>query len=193
MMTMAEVIPAVANLISKERFEHSVCVSRAAYRLAPGFGADPEKAMLAGMIHDCLKEQPDEVLLNWMGGSAIIGDNDLTGLRPLWHAWAGAEYIKTVMDMPEDICSAVRYHTSGKADMTPLEKTLFLADYISDDRTFEGSAKVREIAKTDQELACLTALQTMICHIVSSGRKLDLNSPAAYNYFVRQLSAREVK
>ena len=180
-----------ASLLGEKRLHHSECVAEAAARLAPGFGADTETARVTGMIHDIMKERPDEELIRLMGGPEAVRANGLEGLRPLWHAWAGAVYAEKVLGLDSGIADAVRYHTSGRAGMSPLEKTVFLADYISSDRTFEGSAEVRKKAEKDQDAACLMALQNMICHLVSSGRKLDLRSPEAYDWFLETISNRE--
>ena len=67
--------------------------------------------------------------------------------------------------------------------MSPLEECIFLADYISDDRTFPGSQQVREIADKDIKLAIFTALQNMISHLVEQGRVVMPLSLEAYNYY----------
>lgn len=170
--------------LSDGRFYHTECVARCAKELAVRLDADPEQAEIAALLHDIMKEQSDSVLLKTLEGSAIIGDDYFSDYRPLWHAFAGAVYVRKELGLSQEIADAVFYHTSGHAGMTPLEKSIFLADYISDDRTFEGSAEVREIAKRDIDLAVATALQNMIGHLVGLGRIVQPLSLEAYNYYI---------
>ena len=190
-MTRDEALKLASSLMGEKRLHHSLCVAEAAGRLAPAFGADPEKAELAGILHDLMKERDDGVLLAYLSVPEGTGVEDPKDLHPLWHAWAGAEYAERELGLDEEICGAIRFHTSGRPGMGPLEKTLFLADYISDDRTFRGSAEVREKAEEDPEGAILMALRNEIGHLVSKGRPLDLHSAAAYDWFLTTLSKRD--
>ena len=110
-------------------------------------------------------------------------DNCFGGCKPIWHSFAGAVYACKAFHLTDDLCDAIYYHTCGHADMTPLEECIFLADYISDDRTFPGSSEVREIAKSDIKLAIFTALKNMISHLVEQGRVVMPLSLEAYNYY----------
>ena len=191
MMGYEEARKLAASMLGERRLHHSDCVAETALRLAPGFGADPEKARLAGILHDIMKEQEDSVMLRYLLVPGGTGVDDPGQLHALWHSWAGAAYAERELGLDADICDAIRYHTSGRADMTPLEKTVFLADYISDDRTFDGSAEVREKAKENQDEALLLALQNEITHLIKKKRAVDLHSVAAYDWLLKTLSERE--
>ena len=78
----------------------------------------------------------------------------------------------------------MRYHTAGRAGMTPLEQVVFLADYISADREFRGAEEVRHIAFVSMDEACLAALRNSLAHLLKLGRCIDLNSIRAFNHFV---------
>ncbi len=182
-MTTQEARNIASSHLSEKRMFHSECVARCAVELAVRNGADPEKAEIAGLLHDIMKEEPDDVLLKWINGFDIMQDDYFSACKPIWHSFAGAAYACKVFSLTDDICDAIYYHTCGKAHMSPLEECIFLADYISDDRTFPGSQQVREIAKKDIKLAIFTALQNMISHLVEQGRVVMPLSLEAYNYY----------
>ena len=182
-MTPQEARKIAAAHISEKRMYHSECVAKCAVELALRNGADPKDAEVAGLLHDIMKEEPDDVLLKTMEGSAIIQENCFSECKPIWHSFAGAIFVEKEYALSKDICNAIYYHTCGHAEMSALEESVFLADYISDDRTFHGSAEVREIAKQDIKLAIFSALQNMICHLVEQGRVVMPLSIEAYNYY----------
>ena len=116
--------------LSDGRFYHTECVARCAKELAVRLDADPEQAEIAALLHD-MKEQSDSVLLKTLEGSAIIGDDYFSDYRPLWHAFAGAVYVRKELGLSQEIADAVFYHTSGHAGMTPLEKSIFQIHFRS--------------------------------------------------------------
>lgn len=182
-MTLQEARVIAGSHLSDKRMYHSQCVARCASELALRNGADPQKAEIAGILHDVMKEEPDDALLKTMVGSDIMQVDHFLDCRPIWHSFAGAVYLSREYSLDEDICSAIYYHTCGHAGMTPLEECVFLADYISEDRTFPGSNEVRNIAKEDIEEAIFAALRNMISHLVEQGRVVMPLSLEAYNYY----------
>ena len=120
-------------MLPEKRLYHSRCVADSAEQLALQYGADPKKARFAGLWHDCAKY--------------LVSD-------PLQHAAAGAEYLKHHMGITdEEILSAVRWHTTGHADMNLLAQVVFVADLISEDRNYPDVEIVRELAAKDLNAA----------------------------------------
>lgn len=186
-MTLEQARDLARSMLRDGRFLHTQNVAAAAKELAPIFGADAEKAQLAAWLHDIVKHQSDDVLLKTMAGSAIMSDEQLMRKKKLWHAWAGGIYVRQTLGLPQDIADAVFYHTSGRAGMTPLEKTVFLADYISAERDFEGVDAVRELACTNGDEACLLALAQTIASLTQRGMYIEQTTVEAYNYLHCQL------
>ncbi len=186
-MTHREADALARARLSDRRYYHTQCVARAARELAPGFGADPDSAELAGLLHDIFKEESDDVLLKTLSTSDIICDKDLGKKHALWHAFAAAEYAERELGLPQDICDAIRYHTSGREGMTPLDKTLFLADYISDDRTYDDCIKVRETAKTDVDAALFEGLVYTLQELLEKRAVIDRRTLDAYNSCAAEL------
>ena len=186
-MTIQQADALARQRLSDRRYYHTQCVARAARELAPRFGADPDKAELAGFLHDIFKEESDDVLLKTMGASDIISDKDLAKKHALWHAFAAAEYASLELGMPDDICDAIRYHTSGREGMTPLDRTLFLADYISEDRKYDDCVRVRKIAEEDVNRALIEGLRYTIEELLDRNAVIDPRTLDAYNSCVRDL------
>lgn len=187
-MTVEQAKQLAREMLRDRRYEHTANVADAARRLAAVFGADTEKAELAAWLHDVMKHQSDEVLLKTMAGSAIMSDKQLQLKKKLWHAWAGGLYVKNTLGLPQEIADAVYYHTSGRADMTALEKTVFLADYISAERDFEGVDAVREAVKTGADEACRLALAQTIASLTQRGSYIEEHTIEAYNFLVCALA-----
>ena len=186
-MTEKEAKKLAKDRLSDTRFYHTKCVVRAAKKLAPGFGADAEKAVIAAWLHDLLKEDPKPDLLKRVQASAIIFGNKVEESPQLWHAFAGGDYVENELHEDPEIASAVRWHTTGRKGMTPLEKTVFLADYLSDDRHFDGVEQIRKLAKKSPEKALQTALKQTIDHLEKKGVLVNENTRDALEYLESQV------
>lgn len=180
--TDEKIIGLIKSRLNSQRFLHSLNVADSARELAQIYGADPDKAYTAGLLHDVMKNAPPEEQL------AVIVSAE-TALLPvervnakLWHAISGAAYIKNVMGIDdEEIISAVRYHTTGRAGMTPLETTVYLADYISAERTYPGVEDMRRLCRESADEAILYALRFGIPDLVKKGMVIHPDSIDLYN------------
>ena len=133
--------------LSERRYEHTLGVAYTAACLAMRFGADPLKAEIAGLLHDCAKEFSEKELLK-LGEKYGYHFEDYELEAPqVLHAVIGPYIAKDKygVDDPE-ILSAIRWHTTGRGDMTLLEKIVFTADYIEPNR-FKAS-NLPEIRRT---------------------------------------------
>ena len=166
---------------SDERFYHTECVAKAAVMLAGRYGADAERAELAALLHDILKERDKADLLQMLRGSAIIDFTEIEPCPALYHSFAGGIYVHDVLGLDMEIADAVRYHTAGRVGMTLLDKIVFLADYISDDRDFRGADEVRAIAQTSLNEAVFTALRNGLAHLFRKNLYVYPPAVRAYN------------
>ena len=134
------------------RFRHSVNVSKEAVRLAKKYGGDVEKAELAGLLHDVMKDagKKEQLAIIEKYGVKL---NEVEQQAPkLWHAIAGAVYVKQLLRIRDkDIVNAVRYHTTARAGMTLLEKIVYIADYTSEGRGYKGVEEMREASNMSIE------------------------------------------
>ena len=181
-MTFEQYEQEVKRHLTDKRFFHSQCVAAEAARLAQRYGADVEKARLAGILHDIMKDTPPEQQLKILRDSGIILTKTQSRNRKLWHSLAGAAYLRDKLGVEdEEILSAVRCHTSGKGDMTLLEKVLFVADYISADRDYPGVEDMRLAADRSLEEAMVEGIRFTVNELMEQRLMVAAESIQAYN------------
>ena len=138
------------------RFTHSCNVAEEAVILARLYGADAEKAYVAGILHDITKEISKEEQLQIIADGGIILDNVQKNAPKLWHAVSGSAYVRLRLGIEdEDILNAIRYHTTGRANMSLLEKIIYTADYTSKERSYPGADVMREKSRRSLEEAMM--------------------------------------
>ncbi len=160
---------------------HSLCVADCARELALRYGADPDAAYLAGLGHDVLKEQNKQEALAFFASHGVTLTPVEAAAPKLWHAMAAGIYLRETYALPEEILTAVRYHTTGRAGMSLLEKILFTADFISADRDYPGVGDMRKRAKVSLELAMEEGLRFTIEELARADRPIHPDTVAAYN------------
>ena len=172
----------LASRLTPQRYIHSLAVAKEARRLALRYGVDPDKAYTAGLLHDIMKNTKCDTQLQILKDFDILLDTVEQRSPKLWHAVTGAAFIERVLGVTDrDIVTAVRYHTTGRAAMTPLERVLFLADFTSEDRTYPDVDVMRRLVDTDECEAMRYALQYTIKELVSEGRPVHPDTIHAYN------------
>ena len=130
-MELVEIRKKLKKVQDKDRYEHTKGVMYTAGCLAMAYGYDMHKAMLAGLLHDCAKCIPNKKKLK-MCSQHHISVSEFEQEHPfLLHAKLGAYVAKAKYDVTdENILSAITWHTTGKPEMTLLEKIVYIADYI---------------------------------------------------------------
>lgn len=175
-------IEIIRGRLTGKRFRHSLAVADEAYRLAVRYGADPDKARTAGILHDILKDDSPETQLQILRDFDILMSDVEIGAQKLWHAMAGSVFIERVLGLEDaDIVQAVRYHTTAKAGMTILEKVLYLADFTSADRDYEDVDEMRRLVDIGMIPAMRYALRYTITELVERGVPIHPDTLAAYN------------
>ena len=149
----------VIPMLSSERIAHTAGCEHEAVQLAKLWGEDPEKAAVAGILHDSTKNLRYDEQLILCDKYGIILDNAQKENPKLLHAITGAALAKDMFGVSEEISQAIRWHTTGKPDMTTLEKIIYLADYIEPTRNFDGVEQLRELAYEDLDKALALGLE----------------------------------
>lgn len=181
----AEFLEEIKKRLNPDRLYHSLNVADEAKKLAKHYGADEQKAFTAGLLHDILKNTPDSELLQYFERNGIMLTEIERASRKTWHAMAGADFLRRELQVTDaDILSAVRWHTTGRAGMTLLDKVLFIADFISADRDYPGVERMREKAYVSLEDAMLEGLQFTINELVENAWPVHEDSIRAYNELV---------
>ena len=174
----------IKPLMGAKRYKHSVNVAEMAVTLAKKFGCDVDKAYTAAILHDCRKEIAPDLMLKEAKESGFYVDPEELDCPKLWHAVAGAYYVKNTLKITdEEILSAIRFHTVGKADMTDIEKIVFLADTVSMERDYEDVEKYRKIVLDDLNNGMFMILRWSIIKNVGKMGKIPLCTLEAYNFY----------
>lgn len=176
-----EVLKDIRERLSDFRYIHSLEVAKSARMLAERYGEDPEKAYIAGLSHDVLKELSREEYFEFFKSENITLSPVEEVTPNLWHAIAGARYLEKNYGFDEDIISAVRYHTTGKEEMTLLQKIIFTADFISLDRSYPGVEEMRERAKISLEYTMEEGLRFTIEKLSAKCLPIHRDTVDCYN------------
>ena len=188
LITRKEAARLAKRTLSQRRYEHTRNVEKLAVRLAERNGVSEEKAALAALLHDIAKELPKDRMLQLIAENDIIAEGAAKHLPPVWHGAAAAVLAKTEYGVEdEEILSAIRCHTTGKADMSLLDKIIYLADMTSAERDWPGVDELRKLEMQDLDRALCDALKRSIDFVEEKGGTLDPESVAAYEYAKAQL------
>lgn len=170
----------VKNNMSAKRWLHVQGVVETAKMLAERHGINVAHAALAALVHDVEKEQDLEVakqILTERGEDVYLMNSS-----KVWHAPIGAFVAREVFGVEvDDICNAIKFHTTGRAGMSSLEKVLFVADYTEPNRTFAGCVAVRELWD-DLDVAIAEILKQKLDKI-SESPTMHPDTLAAYEYY----------
>ncbi len=169
--------------LDAQRFEHTLGVEETARKMALMFGVSEEKASLAGLLHDCAKC----MTLSQMVKAArhLPLDPVMKESKALMHSVAGMCIAQTVYGVTDpEVLGAIRWHTTGRAGMTRLEKIIYLADMIEPHRKpYPGLEELREACLTDLDEALLMALRMSLDHVRQQGKTLHPDTMAALAYY----------
>ncbi|MDD6736481.1 MAG: nicotinate-nucleotide adenylyltransferase [Clostridiales bacterium] len=149
------------TMLKPERFVHSLGVRDTAVEMAHLFGANAEKAAIAGLLHDNAKNMSD--MLSRCADLEVELDEFERNHPALIHAKLGAETAKCVFGVcDEEIIGAIRWHTLGRVGMTLLEKIIFVADLAEPNRNFPDLEYVRSLAFSDINRAAAECMRRVI-------------------------------
>ncbi|MDD7264919.1 MAG: bis(5'-nucleosyl)-tetraphosphatase (symmetrical) YqeK [Subdoligranulum sp.] len=179
-MTYQQAEDMVRRTLSPKRFQHTMNVKKLAVRMAQHYGVDTEKAALAAVLHDSAKELPRTELLQIMQDNAIIKKGTQNRPEPVWHGICAAILAKTQWNVQdEEILSAIACHTTGKENMSKLDKILFLADMTSAERDYPGVEELRSLEMRNLDKAMIQALKMTISFVEQKNAIADPESAKA--------------
>ena len=172
--------------LDEDRYRHTLGVMYTAAALS--MRHDPElmeKALVAGLLHDCAKCIPNDRKLRLCEKNNIPVSDIERKAPSLLHAKLGAFLAKQQYQIEDtDILSAIRWHTTGKEAMTQLEKIIFLSDYIEPGRWKAGNlATIRQTSFTDLDLAVYLTLRDTLAYLRSGPGQIDEITQNAFEYY----------
>ena len=170
--------------LSKKRYTHSMNVANSAVELAKRYGADADKAYIAGLLHDITKETGKAAQLEIIKYAGVeLHPFDKRGDKFL-HQASGSAMAKILGIEDEEILDAIRYHTTGKANMTMLEQIIYLADFISADRDYKDIDIIRKETQRGIEYGLLYGTAYTIKSVASRQILLHPMTVEAYNWII---------
>lgn len=182
-----EYIKFLKKRIDNDRLEHSKNTANEAVKLAKRYGVDTKKAYIAGLLHDVAKGKCRFGLRKLAEEYDVTIDEFEQRNPELTHGKLGAIMVSKQLDIKDkEILSAIRWHTTGKANMTMLEKIIYIADIIEPGRNFDGIDAIRKLAKKNIDDALVLALESVMKFVHSKGFALHPKSIEAYQYLKKQ-------
>lgn len=192
---LAKLRKKMKKALEPKRYEHTLSVAYTAANLAAIHGVDVEKALVAGMLHDCAKCLSHKEQLELCTKNHLpLSDLETAEDSPLIHAKAGSILAKIEYGITDvDILHAICFHTTGRPQMSPLEKVIYVADYIEPERKREKRApedakkerftQVRRMAYRDLDEALCNILGDSLAYLHEKGSKVDYMTQKTYEYY----------
>ena len=185
-LTIDELRPIAMSFLKPKRMPHVLGTEQEAIRLAKQYGADIAKAQIAALLHDCTKKLTMEEQLELCKHYGIELDALEQKALKLLHAKTGAAVARDLFGVDDDIYNAIYWHTTGKADMTVLEKVIYMADYIEPNRMFDGVDDLRDAVHTDLDMGLLMGLEDCIAEMVERGSPVHHNTVEAKKFLEKE-------
>lgn len=180
----ADLLEKIKAAMSEKRFRHVLGVEKAAIALANTYQGDVVKASLAALCHDYAKERPDEDFIAKIKAEHLDPDLLKWG-NNIWHGVVGAYFVQEELGIEDtEIFSAIQKHTTGSADMSLLEKILYVADYVEENRHFPGVEEARKLAFENLEAAVSFETQHTLNFLIEKAAPIYPKSLETYNYYV---------
>ena len=169
----------VKSVLPEKRLLHTANVVICAEKKAKELALDEEKVRIAATLHDCAKYDDPEKYADF------TLEKDVP--FPVVHAFLGAFVAENVLGVKDpEILDAIRYHTSGKAEMSLLSKLIFVADMLEKGRDYEGVDRLRSLYEKDFDVCFRECLTEEIKHLINKGTYIYKETLNAYDYYVKQ-------
>ena len=184
-MDRTEMREKLEKKLTQKRYEHSLGVEYVSGCLAMVYGADVEKALTAGLLHDCGKYGSAQEQVERCQKHGILLTQSELEMPALVHAKLGAYFAEKEYGVTnKGVLSAITWHTTGRPEMTMLEKIIYIADYIEPNRKIiPGLQEIRETVFVDIDHAiCLCAGNT-VNYLRKNGKPVDPMSIETYQYY----------
>lgn len=174
------------SLHKASRRAHACGTSETAAALARRYGADEALAARAGILHDLTKALTGAEQIEFCRRKAIASSEEERESPGILHGRTAAWCAREIFGECEDVCDAIEFHTTGKADMTLLEKIVYIADYIEPTRELPEVAALREATWRDLDEGVLMGLMQTLRHLQQTGRTVCSASREALAYLERE-------
>lgn len=185
MYDFEEIRAELKNVLKPDRYRHTTGVMYTAASLAMRYNCDINKAMYAGLLHDCGKFTSGEEQIKMCHDYDIPLTESEILMPALIHAKLGAYFAEHKYGVTDkDILNSIIYHTTGRPDMTMIEKIIYIADYIEPNRkTIPRLDEVRHLAFTDIDKAIYISADSTISYLEKAGKPVDPMTIKTRDYY----------
>ena len=185
-LPMEELEQVVISLLKPSRVNHVLGCRDTAVELAKRWGADEGDAARAGILHDVTKALDGPLQLTLCAEYGTILTDFGKKYPKTLHALTGALVAERIFGENQAVVNAIRHHTTGKADMSLLEKIIYVADYMEPNRDFPGVEELRRLAFTDIDAALKLGLEMTLEHLKRQGAEVSPESRDALAYLTQK-------
>ena len=185
-LSMEELETEVVSLLNPNRVAHVLGCRDCAMELARLYGENEVDAARAGLLHDITKAIDGPLQLTLCAEYGIVLDTFSQRFPKTLHALTGSLVAQRIFGENERVGSAICLHTTGRADMTLLEKIIYIADYVERNRDFPGVEEMRQLAYTDLDKAVLMGLESAVAHVRRQGQDLAPATIEALEFLQKQ-------
>ncbi len=176
--------------LDKERYEHTLGVMYTAAAMAMVYETDMNKTLLAGLLHDCAKCIPGEKKIHLCEKYGLPISSAERQNPGLLHSKLGAYLAEAKYGIEDkEVLDAICYHTTGRPNMTLLDKIIYIADYIEPGRNHAPNlGEIRELCFADLDEALLKILEDILLHLKESKKEIDPMTQMTYEFYKRKQS-----
>ena len=185
-LTPDELRPIAMSYLKPKRMPHVLGTEQEAVRLVRRYGGDETQARIAALLHDCTKKLDMAQQLALCEKYGIMLDELEQKALKLLHSKTGAAIARDVFGVEDAVYDAILYHTTGKPDMTRLEKIIYLADYIEPTRDFPGVDELRKTVYEDMDKGLLMGLTMTIQEMEEMGNPVHHMTRDARDYLLKR-------
>lgn len=188
-MNYNEIEKILKDMLPERRLKHSFRVAECAVNLSEIYEYDKEKAKIAGLIHDCAKYFTDEQIEDCVKKFNIELDPLEVNNIALSHSVIGSYVAREVFKIDdEEIINSIKYHTTGREDMTLLEKIIYMADLIEEGRKFPKVEELRELTYSGKlDEALILSFNNTIKFVIDNNQLIHPRTVSARNYILRKM------
>lgn len=183
MIEYEEVYEDVKNMLSEKRLKHSERVVKRAIEYAKIYNVDIETVKLVAISHDIAKELSEEENKKYIVKYSIELDSIEKSNNSLLHAKIGAYICKEKYGFSIDMVNSVRYHTTGRENMSILEKIIYLADATEEGRREYAASEYVDLIKKDIDKGMVEISKNVINKLLRNNKLIHLNTIKCYNYY----------
>lgn len=183
----------IKSRLSDKRYNHTLAVARLSMELAEHYSVSTNTVYTAAMLHDITKEEGNlwhlqMLQLQMLEKSDIMKSNitdRMCSSENIYHSETGFLYAKDILKLTdEDILNAIRYHTTGRANMSMPEKIIFTADTVAYDRTYDEAKSLRELAFLDINKCMLKICSFIISDLLKKSSVISIETIECYNWLL---------